>query len=264
MAPLLYEVEDGLAIITLNRPDQMNATSPAMRALLIEATYRAETDDAVRAVLIRGAGAHFMAGGDLREFRERMEHDPDAHRRGAEARALDVHLAILRLVRMPKPVVAAVQGAVAGMGASIMMAADIAIAADDAYVALAFTRIGLAGDCGATFHLPRLVGERRALELMLLGERIDARRAADIGLVTRIVPRADLADESEAIARCLAAGATVGLGLAKRLVRGAHAASLEEQLLHEAAAAARCAATDDHHEGVAAFLDRRAPRFEGR
>src|SRR3546814_8168780 len=98
---------------------------------------------------------------------------------------------------------------------------------------------------------------------MLLGERIDARRAADIGLVTRIVPRADLASESEAIARRLAAGATVGLGLAKRLVRGAYAASLEEQLLHEAAAAARCAATDDHHEGVAAFLDRRAPRFEG-
>src|SRR3546814_11634549 len=102
---------------------------------------------------------------------------------------------------MPKPVVAAVQGAVAGMGASIMMAADIAIAADDAYVALAFTRIGLAGDCGATYHLPRLIGERRALELMLLGERIDARRAADIGLVTRIVPRADLASDSAAITR---------------------------------------------------------------
>src|SRR3546814_8887192 len=120
-----------------------------------------------------------------------------------------------------------------------MMAAEIAIAADDAYVALAFTRIGRAGDCGATYHRPRLFGERRALELMLLGERIDARRAADIGLVTRIVPRADLASESEEIARRLAAGATVGLGLAKRLVRGAYAASLEEQLLHEAAAAAR-------------------------
>src|SRR3546814_6991173 len=106
-----------------------------------------------------------------------------------------------------------------------MMAAEIAIAADDAYVALAFTRIGMAGDCGATYHLPRLIGERRALELMLLGERIDARRAADIGLVNRIVPRADLASESEAIERGLAAGVTVGLGLAKTLVQGANADS---------------------------------------
>src|SRR3546814_16672772 len=107
--------------------------SPGMRELLCEGAARAETEDAGRAVLIRGAGDHFRAGGDLREFRERMERGPDAHHRGAEARALDVHLAILRLVRMPKPVVAAVQGAVAGMGASIMMAADIAIAAGDAY-----------------------------------------------------------------------------------------------------------------------------------
>src|SRR3546814_14881958 len=111
MTPLLYEVEDGLAIVTLNRPDQMNATSPAMRELLIEATYRAETDDAVRAVLIRGAGEHFMAGGDLREFRERMEREPAAHPRGAEARALAVHPTILRLVRMPQPVGAGDEGA---------------------------------------------------------------------------------------------------------------------------------------------------------
>src|SRR3546814_5676684 len=98
MTPLLYEVEDGLAIVTLNRPDQMNATSPAMRELLIEATYRAETDDAVRAVLIRGAGEHFMAGGDLRAFRERMGREPDAHHRGADARALDGPLALLRQI----------------------------------------------------------------------------------------------------------------------------------------------------------------------
>src|SRR3546814_21110852 len=116
MTPLLYEVEDGLAIVTLNRPDQMNATSPAMRELLIEATYRAETDDAVRAVLIRGAGEHFMAGGALREFRARIERAPDAHPRGAEARALDVPLAILRLLRLPKPVAAAQTGAGAGAG----------------------------------------------------------------------------------------------------------------------------------------------------
>ena len=263
MTCLLYEVDDGLARITLNDPENMNATSPGMRDLMIEATYRAESDDAVRAVLIRAAGDHFMAGGNLREFQARMTSDLDAHRSGAEQRALGVHLAILRLTRMPKPVVAAVQGAVAGMGASLMMAADIVIAADDTYIALAFTRIGLAGDCGATFHLPRLVGERRALELMLLGERIDAARALDIGLVGRVVPRADLSTASESVAHKLAHGASVALGLAKRLVRTSFESTIQAQLIAEGEAAAICARTADHPEGVAAFLDSREPMYRG-
>lgn len=262
-ADLLYEVRDQIATITLNRPGAMNATTPDMRDGLIDATFRAETDDRVRAVLIRGAGDHFMAGGNLQEFRDRMDADPDAHAAGAEQRALNVHLAILRLRRMRKPVLTAVQGAVAGMGASIMLASDLVIAADNAYFALAFTRIGLPGDCGVTYHLPRIVGERRALELMLLGGKFTVEQAKEYGIVTRIVPRDTLDSEATALARRLADGPTIGLGLAKTLIRQSFDVTLEQQLFAEAESAAAAARTDDHREGVVAFLDRRDPIFRG-
>lgn len=264
MSDLDYTVADGIGRITFDRPDQMNAMSRSMRERLVEVTGLIEADADVRAVLIRANGDHFMAGGNIKDFRSNLESDAAAHLAGAEQRALSVHLAILRLRRMAKPVVAAVHGAVAGMGVSLMLAADIVVAADDSYFTMAFTRIGLPGDCGITYHLPRLVGERKALELLLLGERVDAQEAARIGLVNRLVARDELEEASERFVRRLADGPTTGIGLTKHLVRQSFDTSLEEQLMAEATASAKAIGTADHLEGVRSFLERRKPRFVGR
>jgi 2-(1,2-epoxy-1,2-dihydrophenyl)acetyl-CoA isomerase len=191
---VLTEIKDGIGSIVFNRPEALNALSPEMTDGLIEATGRFERDPAVRCVVIRGAGDHFMAGGDIKGFKKSLSEDREGHVARLEQRVVKVHQMIYHLRRMPKPVLASVQGAAAGFGLSMILACDLAIAADDSYFTLAYRHIGLSADGGATYFLPRIVGERRALEIALLGERFTAQRAHEIGILTWLVPRAALAE----------------------------------------------------------------------
>lgn len=261
---VLTGIRDGIGTITLNRPAALNALTPEMTDGLIAATARFEREPSVRCVVLRGAGDHFMAGGDVKGFHKALSEDRDAHLAGLERRVIKAHQTIYQLRRMAKPVLAVVQGAAAGFGLSLLLAADLAIASDDAYFTLAYRHIGLSADGGATYFLPRIVGERRALEIALLGERFGAAKALEFGILNRVVPRAALEEEALRLARQLADGPTVALGLAKRLIRASLDNSWDEQSHREAEALPLAAATDDHIEGVAAFVEKRKPVFRGR
>ena len=230
---VLSETAQGIATITLNRPAALNALTPQMMEGLIDATARAERDDDIRCVLIRGAGDNFMAGGDVKGFHKSLTEDRDNYLRRREMQVVAAHQLIYQLRRMPKPVLVSVRGAAAGFGLSLVLAADLAIASEDAIFTLAYRHIGLSADGGATYFLPRVVGERRALELALLGERFHAERA-------------------------------LALGLAKRLIRSSLDHSWDEHSHREAESFAAAAATQDHLEGVAAFVEKRQPAFRGK
>lgn len=256
---VLYSVLDGVATITLNRPSVMNALDGEMIAGLRVACERAEHDAAARAVVLRGAGPAFLAGGDVSFFHAQLPRMPELAREGGA----ELHHAILALRRAPKPVLASVHGAVAGAGVSLMAAADLALAAEGTKFTLAYSRIGASPDGGATYFLPRLVGSRRALELMLLSDAVDARDALRLGLVNWVVSAAGLAAETETIARRLAQGPTAAFAETKRLVNETHDQGLAAQLDSEVEAFARCAATRDFAEGVTAFVEKRKPLFKG-
>lgn len=256
---ILYSVADSVATITLNRPRVMNALEQTMILRLREVCETVERDAAVRAVVIRGAGAAFLAGGDVAFFHANLPRAAGIIRDLAG----ELHHAILALRRAPKPVLASVHGAVAGAGVSLMAAADLAIAAADATFTLAYSRIGASPDGGATHFLPRLVGTRKTLELMLLSDRIDAQAALSLGLVNRVVPAADLEAETGRLAQRLATGATSAYAETKRLVNEGFERSLADQLAAEVEAFARCAGTRDFAEGVTAFVEKRKPEFKG-
>jgi len=260
---VLLAIDGGIATLTLNRPAALNALDLAMTAALQDATERVAGDAAVRAVVLRGAGAHFMAGGDIKWFHGMLD-EPAAERcRRFERIIGDVHGSVLRLRGMGKPVLASVHGAVAGFGLSLMNACDLAIAADSAYFTLAYCHIGTSPDGGATYALPRLVGMKQAMEIALLGDRFDAQRALALGLVNRVVPAAELEDATRQLAQRLAAGPTAVYAKTKRLLNESLNRSLPEQLLAEQEAFAASAMTDDFAEGVRAFVAKRKPQFSG-
>jgi 2-(1,2-epoxy-1,2-dihydrophenyl)acetyl-CoA isomerase len=257
-APLRLERDDAVATIVLDRPDALNAlTVPLKEALLATFTELAD-DPGIRAVVLTGAGRAFCAGQDLRE---RLE--PDALPLDDEIRVR--YNPLIRAMRaLPKPIVGAINGVAAGAGASLALACDIRIAAEDASFLLAFARVGLIPDSGVTWLLPRLIGAAKAAELALSAEPLTAIDAERLGLVARVVPAADLVAEATALARRLVAGAPVALALTKQALEQAWAASFEEQLETEAVLQGRAGATADHAEGLAAFIERRPPRFTGR
>lgn len=261
MSAVLYETRGNLGVITLNRPAALNALDRQMIDGLAAATAQAAADPAVRVVIVKSAGDHFMAGGDLKWFREEIDgRHPDIE--AAFQRTIDeVHASTLAIRQMDKPVIAAVRGAVAGYGLSLMLACDFAIAADSAYFTLAYCHIGLSPDGGATWSLPRLVGLRKATELALLGDRFDAATAAGLGLLNRVVPLADLDAEAEALAARLARGPAAALARTKALLQGSFDHSLERQLAAEKRAFAACAAEPDFAEGLNAFVEKRKPAF---
>lgn len=261
---LLATVDAGVGSIIFNRPEKLNALSPDLVEAFIETTQRFERDPAVRCVLIRGEGSHFMAGGDVQSFHKSLVEDRDGHAAAMERRVVNGHLAIHRLRRMPKPVVVAVQGAAAGFGLSVVCAADLAIAAEDAVFSLAYRHIGLTCDGGASYFLPRIVGERRALEIALLGERFTAQKAHEWGLVNWLTPPRNLQEDARKLATRLAAGPTAALGGAKRLIRGSLQSTWDEQSAREAESIAEITASEDHFEGVSAFVEKRIPKFVGR
>jgi 2-(1,2-epoxy-1,2-dihydrophenyl)acetyl-CoA isomerase len=260
---VLIDITDGIATVTLNRPQALNALDTAMAEALPAALSRCEEDPAVRAVVLRGAGDNFMAGGDIKMFGALLK-EPDGPRRAYFERLIhQVHYSILLLRRMPKPVVAAVKGAAAGFGVSLVLACDMALAADDAVFTLAYCQIGTSPDGGSTFHLPREVGRKKAMEIALLGDRFSATDAERAGLINRAVGAAHLDEEVRKLAERLAAGPTLALGRTKLLMNAAFDRPLESQLQAEAESFAAGALTRDFAEGVNAFLSKRKPEFTG-
>ena len=247
----------GVATVTLNRPDALNALTVPMKEALLAAFRRLEREKAVRAAILTGAGRAFCAGQDLRE---RLE--PDAAPLGVEVR--ERYNPIIRAMRgLPKPIIGAINGVAAGAGASIAMACDIRIASDAASFALAFGRVGLVPDSGATWFLPRLVGAARAAELALLNDSVGAEDALRLGLVARVVAADQLAAEAKAIAARLADGAPRAIALTKRALNAAWDHDLEAALEYEAHLQDLAGRTKDHAEGLAAFMEKRPPRFSG-
>jgi 2-(1,2-epoxy-1,2-dihydrophenyl)acetyl-CoA isomerase len=252
--------DGAVACLRLNDPDRLNALAPDMAEALDVALVQAAEDDRVRAVLLTGTGRAFCSGADLGAARAPGADGPP----DLGARLDETYNPLMRRLRAyPKPIVTAVNGAAAGIGASLALMGDLIVAAESAYFVQAFVNIGLAPDGGASWLLPRAVGKARAMELTLLGERLPARQALDWGLVNRCVPDAELEGEALALARRLSEAAA-SAGLIRRLMwRGADqgfAAQLDDERDTQRAAGA----TADFHEGVSAFLDKRPPRFSGR
>jgi 2-(1,2-epoxy-1,2-dihydrophenyl)acetyl-CoA isomerase len=252
-----YEVADAIATITLDRPDALNALTVPMKRELLAAFRSVGQDPAVRVAILTGAGRAFCAGQDLPE---RLQ--PDAAPLGDELR--ERYNPIVRAMRgLDKPIVGAINGVAAGAGASLAFACDLRVAAEEASFALAFGRVGLVPDTGATWLLPRLVGASRAAEIALLNAPIPAAEALAIGLVGRVVPAGDLAATAREIAAKLAAGAPRAIALTKRALNAAWDRGLDAALDYEAHLQDLAGRTADHAEGIAAFMDKRPPRFTG-
>lgn len=262
-AHVLVEVRDGVGTITLNRPELLNAQSQEMIDGMIEATYGFERDPAVRCVVLRGAGRAFMAGADLNRLRTSLTERREQYLQQMEERVVRSHQIMYQLRRMEKPVIAAVHGAVAGIGCALMLSADLVVARSDAFMSIAYRHIGLTMDGGISYLLPRMIGERRALELALMGDRIDAPTAREYGLFNWVVPEAEFDARVGQLASGLAAGPTAALGRIKRLVRSSLETSWDQQLHREAESVAFAAGTRDHLEGITAFLEKRRPTFSG-
>ena len=264
MPSVILRRHDAVLEILMNRPEVLNAANREMIGELAAATAEAADDPSARVVLLRGAGTHFCAGGDINMFGELVGLSP-AERRKALYRIVDgLHPLLVRLRHMSKPVVAAVQGAAAGVGLSLVLASDLAIAAEDAFFATGYIHLGTSPDGGMTAMLPHVVGLKHAAELMLLGDRFDAPRALALGLVNRVMPADALAGESRTLAAQLAAGPTHAYGRTKALLQATLGDAFDAQLRRETEAFAACAAIEDFAEGVRAFLEKRRPVFTGK
>jgi len=242
--------------LQFNRPEVLNALDRASAQSFAHACRDIASDHSVRAVIVSGAGRAFMAGGDLAELRA----DPTG---AAIALIGPMHEAIVLLAEMRAPVIASLQGAVAGAGLSLALACDFAIAAEGTRFTLAYVNIGASCDLSGSWSLPRLVGLRKALEIALLGEHFDAAEALRLGLVNRVVAEAELEAQTLALAQRLARGPAQSIAQLKRLMRISFEHDLRGQLDAERAAFLSCASTADFAEGVDAFIARRAPRFGG-
>jgi 2-(1,2-epoxy-1,2-dihydrophenyl)acetyl-CoA isomerase len=253
-------VRDGIAHLTFNRPDAANSINLELSRDFMEATLQCDEDDGVRAVLLSGAGRMFCAGGDLKTFASKG----DALPHYLKEVTTYLHAAISRLTRMDAPVIAAVHGSAAGAGMSIACAADFVMAADNAKFTMAYTRAGLTPDGSSTYFLSRIVGLRRALDLALTNRVLPAQEALALGLVTTVVPEAELSSEANRLAATLAAGATKALGATKRLLHAGWSGTLETQMEMETRTIADVARGSDAHEGIAAFVAKRPPKFRGR
>lgn len=257
---VLFDVVDGVGAVTFNRPDQANAMDLEVMQRLMHISIECDEDPAIRAVIITGTGPFFSAGGDLASFQEAGD--------GAGALILEMtthyHAAISRFSRMNAPVVAAVNGMAAGAGFSLVSACDLAIAAESSRYTSAYTAAALTPDGSSTYFVPRLVGTRRAMELMLTNRRLSAAEALEWGLVNKVVPDADLMGESMELARQLAHGPSVAYGQVKALLHNSFSGTLETQMELESRAIAAMTHTHDGVEGVAAFSEKRPPVYEGR
>lgn len=253
-----YGVTDGIATITFNRPRVMNALDLQTIVQFRVVCERAQADAAARVVVLRGAGPAFVAGGDVASFKNNLDDFPAK----VAGLAGELHRGILALREAPKPVIAAVHGAVAGAGMSIMLACDLVVAAENTQFTMAYSRLGTSSDGGASWFLPRLVGYHKAMELLLLSDVCDTATMHALGVVNRVVPAAEWDTAVAALARRLASGPVRAYAEIKRLVNYQQKQMLVESLDAEAQAFARCASHADFTEGVTAFVEKRTPVFE--
>jgi 2-(1,2-epoxy-1,2-dihydrophenyl)acetyl-CoA isomerase len=258
---VLVERAHRVATVTLNRPEALNALDFAMMDALVDSMASLAADESLRVIVVRGAGAHFMAGGDVRAFAQNVDEAPSARQTNFQRMIRRLHAAIELLHRMPHPVIARVQGAVAGFGFSLMCACDLVVAGEDAFFTSAYRQLALTPDGGLTFALPRIVGLRKAIEILLLSERFGAAEALRLGLVNKVVSIGELDATVAAWAQAVASGPVQALRNTKRLARQSLDRTLSQQLHAEASSFAQCAATSDYVEGVRAFIAKRKPRF---
>ncbi len=256
---LLYELHGGVLTITLNRPDSYNACNEQLTTDLQEALRMAERDPEVRAIILTGAGKAFCSGQDLKDAPA-----PGTKRSLSDSLQRRYNPIIRKLTGMPKPIVAAINGVAAGAGCSLALACDARIAAEGAYLLQAFVNIGLVPDSGSSYFLARMVGYTRAFEIASLGEKVPAAKAAELGLINRVVPAEDLMNEARALAERYAAGPTRAYGYIKKMMHRAAAVSLDEALDYEVFMQEAAGRTADYNEGVQAFVEKRKPNFSGK
>jgi 2-(1,2-epoxy-1,2-dihydrophenyl)acetyl-CoA isomerase len=258
MSSILFEIKNSIAFITLNRPEKFNAFNREMALSLQEILDKCETDKSIRCVVITGAGKAFSAGQDLAEVV-----DPNGP---GMARILSEHYnpIVTRIRKLAKPVVAFVNGVAAGAGANIALCCDVVVAAQSASFIQAFSKIGLIPDSGGTYFLPKLIGFQKASALMMLGEKISAAAAQEMGMIYKYFPDENFIAEAEKIALTLADLPTMGLVFTKQALNLSFQQNFEEQLKTEDALQQKAAATEDFKEGVQSFLEKRKPNFTGR
>ena len=260
---LLETVKDGVVVLTMNRPDRLNALSRAMLDAMLEALPRLAGDPEVGVVVLTGAGRGFCAGGDVKAMAEDREAGPGGLEERAQA--LRARMETSRwLHEMPKPTIAMVRGAAAGAGLSLALACDLRIAGDSARFATAFARVGYSGDFGGSYYLTQLVGTAKARELYYTADIVDAQAALALGLANRVIPDARLEEETLALAGRLARGPRIAYRYMKRNMNAAESGTLKDLLDLEAWHHTRCGLTEDHREAVRAFVEKREPVFRGR
>lgn len=266
---LKFELADGVALVTLNRPERLNALSPGLVHELLDVVESTERDDDVRVLVLTGEGRGFCAGADVLAGAEEREADKDLDERDGYRRMLEGpigHWGVLysALGRYPKPIIAAVNGVTAGAGLSLATVADIRIASTAARFIAVFIRRGLVPDTGTSWHLPQLIGRGRAIEMMMTGDEIDAATADRWGLVNRVVEPEALMEDAMELARRLASGPTIAIEMTKRLVNDVTREGFDRQLQNEAWAATRAGVAEDAGEGIRAFAERRDAEWTGR
>lgn len=260
--PVSYSVDDGVGVILLDRPDVLNAFDDIFGMETLARVREASGDDEVRCIVIAGAGRAFCSGEDLGALAGGYERGevPELGRT-----LVDRYNPLIRAIRgAPKPVVAAVNGVAAGAGVSLALACDHRIASEHAKLVLAFIKVGLVPDSGAVWFLAKMIGEARAWQLAATAKPVAAQEALSLGLFDEVVPAAELEARWKEVARSLADGPTRAFALTKQLVHGASERTLDEQLEAEVGAQTEVGRTNDHLEGVQAFLAKRAPKFQGR
>ena len=257
---ILYTVDEGVLTITLNRPDVLNAFNRKMTDEIQDALKKAERDPAVRCIVFTGAGRAFSSGEDLKSRMAESNGATGGFRSTLKERYNPI---VLKMRNIEKPVLGSINGIAAGAGCSIALACDMRIASEKAKFIEVFVRVGLVPDSGSSYFLPRLVGLGKALEMAFLGDEMGAEEALRTGVVNRVVPADELEGATRELALRLAQGPTKAIGLAKRAMNRALSMDLEQLLEYEVYAQETAGATADHNEGIAAFLEKRTPRFTG-
>ncbi len=258
---LLQSIENGVATLTMNRPQALNALTMAMLDDLSSAMTRLNTDRSVGAIILTGSGRGFCSGGDVKGMDSRTIESTLEER----TQALRQRMEVSRLIHdSPKPTIAMVRGPVAGAGMSLALACDLRIASETVRFTTAFARVGLSGDFGGSYFLTRLIGSAKARELYLLSETVVADQALSLGIVNRVFSDDELEAETRQLAERLASGPSITLGYMKQNINAAESGSLPQLLDLEAAHHARCGETEDHKEAARAFVEKRPPAFKGR